>query len=354
MGEKIARRVTTQDISWFLDLHANGQLELNPPYQRRSVWSPSDRQFFLDTVLRGFPSPSIFLHKAVVDGKTTYYVVDGKQRLETVLKFHNNRMKIPDDFGDEKLNGKNWKDIVDNPDLSGLLYDYVFPVEFINVTSGANYVNEVFDRLNRNSRKLTDQELRHAKYEGWFISFVENEASEKAWHNMKITTTSREKRMKNIQFLSELLMVVISGEVRGFDQGDIDQFYADYDDPNLLEDEGTFEPDQIILQFSEVRDFIHSMLERDVNIAPFLKDFKDIYTLWTCIALNPELRNQDILKITSKYRAFMEIVAGFQSGELSSHNENPNEYKYYDAARGASTDKPQRQARYESLLESLK
>jgi len=49
------RRPITQDISWFLDQHRMGQLDLDPPYQRRSVWSPKDRRFFLDTIFRGYP-----------------------------------------------------------------------------------------------------------------------------------------------------------------------------------------------------------------------------------------------------------------------------------------------------------
>ena len=51
------RRVTTQDISWFIDLDRNGQLDLDPPYQRRSMWSTRDRRFFLDTDLSGLPEP---------------------------------------------------------------------------------------------------------------------------------------------------------------------------------------------------------------------------------------------------------------------------------------------------------
>jgi hypothetical protein len=62
----LKRRVTTQDVSWFLDLYRNNQLILDPPYQRRSVWSPKDRRFFLDTILRGYPSPQIFLYKKSV------------------------------------------------------------------------------------------------------------------------------------------------------------------------------------------------------------------------------------------------------------------------------------------------
>ena len=79
------RRVTTQDISWFLDLFNQNQLNLDPAYQRRSVWNPKDRRFFLDTIFRGYPSPSIFLHKEIDEsGRTIYAVVDGEQRLETI------------------------------------------------------------------------------------------------------------------------------------------------------------------------------------------------------------------------------------------------------------------------------
>ncbi len=82
------RSPSSHDVSWFLDLHRNGQLHLSPPYQRRSVWTRKDRQFFLNTIFRGFPSPAVFLHKEISDdGRTTYQVEDGKQRLETILAF---------------------------------------------------------------------------------------------------------------------------------------------------------------------------------------------------------------------------------------------------------------------------
>ena len=135
------RRVTTQDISWFMDLYRNDQLDLDPPYQRRSVWTPKDRKFFLDTIFRTYPSPSIFLHKVLQDGKTIYRVVDGKQRLETIFKFINNKLAVDKDFGDIRLNSKKWKEISEDQDLSRSFCDYVLPVEFINVDTSSNYVN---------------------------------------------------------------------------------------------------------------------------------------------------------------------------------------------------------------------
>jgi len=51
------RQPTTQQITWFLDHDRNGQLDLDPPYQRNSVWTPKDRRFFLDTIFRNYPTP---------------------------------------------------------------------------------------------------------------------------------------------------------------------------------------------------------------------------------------------------------------------------------------------------------
>ena len=81
----MSRTQTTQDVSWFLDLKGRDQLNLDPPYQRRSVWSPRDKRYFIDTILNDYPAPPIFLHKTIDEtGHSTYHVVDGKQRLQTI------------------------------------------------------------------------------------------------------------------------------------------------------------------------------------------------------------------------------------------------------------------------------
>lgn len=50
---KFKRNPTVQDITWFIDLNENKRLDLEPPYQRRSVWTRKDRIFFLDTIFKG-------------------------------------------------------------------------------------------------------------------------------------------------------------------------------------------------------------------------------------------------------------------------------------------------------------
>jgi hypothetical protein len=143
---------STQDITWLLDLHQNKQLDLNPPYQRRSVWTRKDKQFFLDTIFRNYPSPAIFLHKTINDsGKATYHVVDGKQRTQTILDFANDKLKICSEYGDVRLSGKKRSNLQGEQALKQKVWNYQLTVEMIDIVEGT-VVNEVFDRLNRNSR----------------------------------------------------------------------------------------------------------------------------------------------------------------------------------------------------------
>lgn len=58
-------------IQWFLEIAAAGQLDLEPPYQRRSVWSEDYRRFYIDSILRDFPSPAIYLQVETVAGAPT-------------------------------------------------------------------------------------------------------------------------------------------------------------------------------------------------------------------------------------------------------------------------------------------
>lgn len=65
-----------------------GKISLIPPFQRDTVWSLAMRQKLIENMLRRYPIPAIFLYKDPIGGSTfTYNILDGKQRLETLLLF---------------------------------------------------------------------------------------------------------------------------------------------------------------------------------------------------------------------------------------------------------------------------
>ncbi len=81
----IKAKVETLKIKHLVDYANQGDLELNPSYQRDSVWSVGDSQLLIDSILRGIPLPSIILTQ--VEGGDGLQIVDGKQRLTAILRF---------------------------------------------------------------------------------------------------------------------------------------------------------------------------------------------------------------------------------------------------------------------------
>jgi len=75
-------------IQQFVNHFEKGQLNLEPGFQRNSVWSLSDRAALIESIFLDYPIPSVFLYKRQdVDGDLVYDVIDGKQRLESIFMF---------------------------------------------------------------------------------------------------------------------------------------------------------------------------------------------------------------------------------------------------------------------------
>jgi hypothetical protein len=351
------RRPSTQDITWLLDLHQNKQLDLNPPYQRRSVWSARDKQFFLDTIFRNYPSPAIFLHKTINEvGKATYHVVDGKQRTQTILDFIANKIRMPGDYGDVRLDSKKWRNLEGEQDLRKQFWNYQITVELIDFEDGS-IIKEVFDRLNRNARKLTAQELRHAKYDGWFLTEVEAEAARDEWRTLGVVTTARARRMADSQFISELMLVVLEEKIIGFDQEVLDELYAKYEEP--LETVPEFNEEEFIQRFNTAKAYVVEVERHGQIVSKHAKGVGNFYTLWSLIVLaEPSLPSPEVF--AANYSSFMqevELLASQQDLEIFLSNAASGRYartlKYLNNSRGASTDLTQRQERLEALQSSI-
>ena len=170
------------------------------------------------------------------------------------------RSRLADDFGDKRLSSKKW-DKLDPPERQ-IFWNYVLPVEFLIFDpNDPQEVNQAFDRLNRNMRKLEPQELRHARWDGWFIKIVETEAEDPVWQKLGLVTKARSARMKDAQFISELLLVLIEKKQIGFDQEELDDAYAKYDD--LEELEVPIDPDEIKESLVEGKEYLIAMQDKN-------------------------------------------------------------------------------------------
>lgn len=77
-------------------------IDLNPPYQRLSVWDKEKQWRFIDSVINGVDTPKLYFHEIIGQSggpsRYRYSVIDGKQRLLALWAFISNHLPLPSDF----------------------------------------------------------------------------------------------------------------------------------------------------------------------------------------------------------------------------------------------------------------
>ncbi|MGL5891255.1 MAG: DUF262 domain-containing protein [Bacteroidia bacterium] len=216
------RRQNFQTLSWFYDIYNRELLELNPPYQRRSVWNQEYKDFFIDTILQNYPAPAIFLYEEInANGIAKYNVVDGKQRISTIIEFLENKFPVYEKAAITELRGKYFEELSKDEKIK--IWNYSFLVEYLP-TSEETMINNIFDRINRNVAKLTSQELRHARFSGAFITTAEeltDYMNEKFNNSFPRIASQSKKQMKDVELVSQVLLLIEEGP-KGYSSDELD------------------------------------------------------------------------------------------------------------------------------------
>ncbi|MBL7091656.1 DUF262 domain-containing protein [Acidovorax sp.] len=335
-----ARNPTTTDIDWFNDLLAFKRLDLDPVYQRYSVWSKGYKQYFIDTILGNFPCPSIFLHKENISStEHIYHVVDGKQRLLAIFGFQNNEFPLARDH--DEFPGKYWADLP--PEVQTRFGNYQISVEILT-TNNRSYLKDVFDRLNRNVRRLNEQELRHARHEGPFIKLVETLAKERFWKDIGLSTPARIRNMRDTEYVSEIFLLTVHGVLDGGSRI-LDDYYAEYDDEESFQDieecQGIYEECQEIMKRLDTS-FLRSTRFNNLH---------DFYSLWAALLEYVKVADEIDYETTRvELAAFTERVT--DPDNIASDDEVA--LKYSDAVRQGANKRANRQLRADILKDLIK
>ncbi len=91
-------------VKELLELRKQQMLVVNPEYQRGAVWTAAQKKRLIDSVLRGYPLPIIYLHHIKREvGKLVsqrYEVIDGQQRITALAEYHEGAFKLFDPNAD--------------------------------------------------------------------------------------------------------------------------------------------------------------------------------------------------------------------------------------------------------------
>ncbi len=74
-------------IDQFVAYVNSDKINLIPSFQRGHVWNLPTRRRLIANVVKGRPIPAIFLYKEASGGTYDYNILDGKQRLESLILF---------------------------------------------------------------------------------------------------------------------------------------------------------------------------------------------------------------------------------------------------------------------------
>lgn len=220
--DQLSRQHETKTIADLIHLYENGMLDLSPAFQRRSVWALRDRQRLIDTIARNYPLPAIFLYRTEEAGRLGYAVIDGKQRLETILGFVGKlrgasfeaKVEVPGLDGVQVVSSRTLKTTkVHRERLWPAFIGYKVPV--IEVSGGLADIIEVFVRINSTGKPLTPQERRKAQYSGSALLVEATKLANKfeGYLSQGILSAQQVARMKHVELVAELIVTAERGDV---------------------------------------------------------------------------------------------------------------------------------------------
>ena len=154
-----------------------------PPFQRSFVWKRLQADRFVESLLLGLPVPGIFL--AIEDESRRMLVVDGQQRLTTLLRYYDGEWEdkvFRLERVQKRFRGLAYKDLsmedrrrLDNAILHATIIRQDQP------SDDNSSIYFVFERLNTAAVALTPQEIRNSIFEGPFRDLLEQLAHYPQW-----------------------------------------------------------------------------------------------------------------------------------------------------------------------------
>lgn len=202
--------ITSYSVIDLLSWQESGALRVSPKFQRRGVWRTAAKGHLIDSILLGYSIPPIHIRLADdAGGRIIREVIDGQQRVRAVFDFIAGKFRIPRSVSRE-WGGKGF-DELDNPAREALrLFSFVvYQYKRLNDAD----VLDMFSRLNMYSVSLNAQELRNGRWFGEFkrLSYGLANESLEFWRRQRIVTESQIARMREVELVSELLVLQMDG-----------------------------------------------------------------------------------------------------------------------------------------------
>lgn len=152
----IKYQVRSRDLIDMVNDVRSHRLILSPYFQRNLVWRDIHKRDFIDTILKGYPFPQIFIARGEINVETMTSqscVVDGQQRMNAIMEFVADRFPV---------SGKRYSEM--DQDQKEDFLKYQIPVIDLEMKATDPSVIDVFQRLNRTFYSLSSIEKMSTEF----------------------------------------------------------------------------------------------------------------------------------------------------------------------------------------------
>lgn len=257
----------SMSIGELLNLYTEGELQLDPAYQRLFRWSDEQKSNFIESILLGIPIPPIFVAQKE-GGK--WSVVDGVQRISSILQLTGDlKNKEPLTLTTTRklpsLEGFTWLTLPD--DIKRILKRSKFGINIILTENSIQAQYELFQRLNTGGLHLEPQEIRNCLIIMLSEPFYDKINDLKTYTNYKSTLPLSDEKFK-IEHHMELILryfIAKNGKTK-FENYKVSYThlseFIDKETVKLIEDD-SFNIDTEITLFKKVFDLLNETLGAD-------------------------------------------------------------------------------------------
>lgn len=335
----------TYSINDFIEWDDRGQLEISPKFQRRSVWSPQAKSYLIDTILKDKPLPKIFI-RATTDPKTkktTREIVDGQQRIRTILSFVKDGFRISK-VHNEEFGGMLYSELPD--EVQGEFLKYELSVDLLLDVQDRDIL-DVFARLNTYSVSLNKQELFNAKYFGYFKQLVYKLSGDfyTFWTENRIFTDTKIMRMAEAELMTDLIIAALEGI---HSKKSAEKYYSKYD-----EDFGCRK--EIESNIKGTMDLIGNLFGSTLKTSNF-RTVPNFYGLFVALYhMNFGIPNMALPRKAITEKDIPKIVNTLEDiNSIFEMDEIPKEYfDFIKSTKDATTDVPARTTRCSFIVNKL-
>lgn len=343
-------KIESRDVKWLKDQSDLSLLEIDHSFQRQYIWTVKNQIRLIETILIGYPVPEVYLWEKETDSKTggtVHSIIDGQQRLGSIFDFINNKFSLKStyvDFKDADYVDKTFEELTDEQRTQ--IWQYPLSVRFIKRVIIQEDIVNMFLRLNSTSTTLNPQELRNAEYNGLFLRLANELSNLDIWEKISLFTGNEYRRMRDIEFISSLLIFIRFGIEEETSQKNINKIYDTFN-----EEYEDFENDKAL--FESLVSMINELSNFDDSIKKFISRKVHFYTLFTVTYYVYRKFESWSSKNLTNYKEFVEL---YQSkGTLAEDGENMNSLvnEYYSLAQEGTQGKTNRLRRFEIIRDIL-